>query len=458
MGTRILIYGLNYRPEPIGVGRYTGELAEFLDRRGHKVSVITSPPHYPGWKVRGDYKNRVSHEVLNNVDVFRVPVFLTKGVGGLRRIMFILSFALMSCLPLLVYLVLNRPRVVLCVEPSLMSAPFALALCKILKIRIVLQVQDLEIEAALATGQIGGGWVRRLAEGFARRVRSSFDQVITISNRMSAELEACGVPAEKIVVVRNWIKPTLFSAQVTDFDYRAKFNIGDHQKVFLYSGNVGKKQGLHEFLAAAESLQDDFRYVFVISGEGPEKSVLERRFGSLQNVRFGDLVPEEELAPFLRFADVHIVCQLAGTGDFVLPSKIGPILASGGKILVASQDDTELHWFLGDRARFASIEDASSIVNGIRLSIEAPDLTYEARIQLAHTLSADVILPTFEDVLFGGALSIRGIEIPSPAGTQDLRSAPAQHAAGMTHPGQRARPWGRLSPANGSVDGTSDAA
>ena len=48
---RVLIHGMNYTPELIGVGRYTGELAEYLATEGHEVEVITTAPHYPGWHV-----------------------------------------------------------------------------------------------------------------------------------------------------------------------------------------------------------------------------------------------------------------------------------------------------------------------------------------------------------------------------------------------------------------------
>jgi colanic acid biosynthesis glycosyl transferase WcaI len=48
---RILIHGINFWPELIGVGRFTGELADYFADRGHQVEVITTVPHYPGWYV-----------------------------------------------------------------------------------------------------------------------------------------------------------------------------------------------------------------------------------------------------------------------------------------------------------------------------------------------------------------------------------------------------------------------
>ena len=41
---KILIHGINFHPELIGVGKYTGELAEWLAGRGHNVRVVTAAP------------------------------------------------------------------------------------------------------------------------------------------------------------------------------------------------------------------------------------------------------------------------------------------------------------------------------------------------------------------------------------------------------------------------------
>ena len=39
---RVLIHGINYAPELIGVGRYTSDFAEYLAEQGHAVEVVTA--------------------------------------------------------------------------------------------------------------------------------------------------------------------------------------------------------------------------------------------------------------------------------------------------------------------------------------------------------------------------------------------------------------------------------
>ena len=52
---RILIHGINFSPELTGIGKYTGEMAEWLAAQGHEVRVVTAPPYYPQWKVADGY-------------------------------------------------------------------------------------------------------------------------------------------------------------------------------------------------------------------------------------------------------------------------------------------------------------------------------------------------------------------------------------------------------------------
>jgi colanic acid biosynthesis glycosyl transferase WcaI len=55
---RILIHSINYAPEVIGVGKYNGEMAEWLANRDYEVRVVTAPPYYPAWRVGEGYSAR----------------------------------------------------------------------------------------------------------------------------------------------------------------------------------------------------------------------------------------------------------------------------------------------------------------------------------------------------------------------------------------------------------------
>ena len=61
---KILVYGINYSPELTGIGKYTGEMVEWMAEQGHDVRVITAPPYYPEWQVGARYSGRLALPVV----------------------------------------------------------------------------------------------------------------------------------------------------------------------------------------------------------------------------------------------------------------------------------------------------------------------------------------------------------------------------------------------------------
>jgi colanic acid biosynthesis glycosyl transferase WcaI len=104
----ILVYGMNYAPECIGVGRYTGDIGNFLNANGHHVRVVAAPPHYPEWVVNESYPTwSYTLEFLDGVAIVRCPIFLMKKIRGIGRLLAPLSFALSSA-PVVVWSILRR--------------------------------------------------------------------------------------------------------------------------------------------------------------------------------------------------------------------------------------------------------------------------------------------------------------------------------------------------------------
>ena len=98
---KILIYGLNYAPEPVGIGKYSGELGPWLAARGHHVRVITAPPYFPGWRVSAPHRNGYCLKHREGVRVRRCPLWVPRRPSGLTRLLHLASFALSSLGPLL---------------------------------------------------------------------------------------------------------------------------------------------------------------------------------------------------------------------------------------------------------------------------------------------------------------------------------------------------------------------
>lgn len=394
-GYRIIIYGMNYAPEIAGVGKYTGELAEYFAAAGADVAVITTPPHYPGWAVREGYRNRFKSTEENGVYVRRTPLLLRRKMVGLWRMLAPLSFAITSAPIILIEVMRRRPHIVFCVEPTLFAAPVAQLGAWLTGAKIVLHVQDLEIDAAFAVGHLESrAWLKKVAYAFERATLRRFSKVITISDRMAERLVNKGIASERLAVVRNWVDLEHIYPLSVESRYRAKLGFTRHDFVVLYSGNIGAKQGLDVLLDAAERLESERNIHFVVAGEGPLRHELQGRYGHLPNLRFLPFQPYAELNEFLNMADLHALPQEKGAADLVLPSKLGGMLASGKPVIVTAADGTELAEFLKDAAVITPPGDAQRLAEGIKLvQTKKPKTTTQK--ELAKSLGKKQILAEF---------------------------------------------------------------
>src|SRR5262245_53905754 len=121
---RLLVVGLNYAPEMVGIAVYTTGMAEALAAEGHEVRVLAGQPYYPAWRIRDGHNAwSFTNERRNGVAVTRVPHYIPGNPTGAKRLLHHASFALATLLPALWQGIVWRPDVVVAVAPSLVAAP-----------------------------------------------------------------------------------------------------------------------------------------------------------------------------------------------------------------------------------------------------------------------------------------------------------------------------------------------
>ena len=118
---KILIIGINYSPELTGIGKYTGEMVEYLAEMGHEIRVVTAPPYYPHWKVFAGYSGwKYKLEREKGITIYRCPLWVPERPKGLSRIIHLSSFAL-SCLPPLLLQLVWKPQIVISIAPAILA-------------------------------------------------------------------------------------------------------------------------------------------------------------------------------------------------------------------------------------------------------------------------------------------------------------------------------------------------
>lgn len=340
---KILILGLNYAPECIGISVYTTGLAEALAAAGHQVKVIAGVPYYPQWQVFDDPECAWTQPTLENgVSIQRVRHYVPRRASGSGRLLHHLSFAASAFVPSLLAAYRFRPDMVFTVAPSLVAAPVARLAAMVSGARSWLHIQDFELDAATATALLRrGGLAERVGSAVERAVLRWFDTVSTISPQMCQRLAEKGVAPDKIVHLRNWADLAGVQPLNEPSSYRAEWNITTPH-VALYSGSIGVKQGMDTLLETARCLSRREDLTFVVCGEGPGRRALEEAAAGLPRVQFHDLQPTEKLGQLLGLATVHLLPQSAEVADLMLPSKLTNMLASGRPIVATAAEGSGL--------------------------------------------------------------------------------------------------------------------
>lgn len=338
---RVLIVGLNYAPEQVGIGPYTAGVAGALIAAGREVEVITAKPYYPGWRTDPGFGAGWRRADQHGVRIMRCPIYVPRHPTGAKRLLHHLSFAAAAMVPSLTA-ARRRPDVVLAVAPSLLSVPVAWLAAKLARAPFWIHVQDFEVEAAFATGLIARrGWLSRVMLAIENRLLRSADLISTISPQMVAKLVAKGVDADRVRELRNWAEdawtPTADGAQT----YRAQWKL-QHRHVALYSGNIAAKQGIGLLIDTARELAHRADIAFVICGDGPNRAALAEAAAGLANVHLHPLQPAERMGDLLALASVHLLPQLPDAADLVLPSKLANMLCSGRPVIATAAPGTGL--------------------------------------------------------------------------------------------------------------------
>ncbi len=408
---RILIYGLNTAPEPTGTGKYTGEAAAWLARRGHEVRVVAAPPYYPAWRVADGYRGFAwRRERRDGVAIRRCPLYVPARPRGATRVLHLASFALSSLPVALAEARAFRPAVLLAVAPTLAAAPGALLAARLGGGRSWLHVQDFEIDAASALGLLAGGIGRRAA-ALERRILAGFDHVSSITRAMCRRLADKGVEEERISLLPNWVDCTTIRPLSEPSPLRAELGLPAEAVVALYAGNLGEKQGVETLSELGKALPPETPVHLVIAGEGAARARLAAELGARPRIRLLPLQPADRLNDLLNLADVHLLPQRADAADLVMPSKLSGMLASGRPVVAGAAPGTELAQAIAGCGIVVPPGDGGALRSAVEALARDPQRRFAlgraARLRALAEWDRAAILAAFEERLIGLADSRR---------------------------------------------------
>lgn len=423
---RILLLGGNYFPEPTGIGKYNGELMMELSSLGYECAVVTTYPYYPFWKVQQNYAHKsswFSKEVVASdhalVKIYRCPHYVPQKPSSVKRILSDFSFFLSAFIQLFFLLFKKKYDVVITVVPPFQLGLLGLVYKWVKGAKLVYHIQDMQIDAAKELGMIRSNSMLKLMFGLEKFILKHSDYVSSISEGMIRKIESkC---RNEVLFFPNWADTKFFYPLFQKDKLKKKFSFSANDKIILYSGAIGEKQGLEMLLDVAEMVKrEDVK--FVICGSGPYKETLIKIASQkkLNNVCFLPVQSKEDFNEFLNIADVHLVLQKSGANDLVMPSKLTTILSVGGLALITAPAGSSLFNLVAKHKVGIVIdpENKTALLSGILCAVanNHSEIELNARAFAEKYLAIDNIIGGFLEKISIPS-NHKGNVVPLPAAT-----------------------------------------
>jgi glycosyltransferase involved in cell wall biosynthesis len=355
---KVLLISQYFPPEIGATQSRMQAFAEYLAHRGHDVTVVAEFPNHPFGVIPDDYRGRlVEDDRSNPYRVLRVWVRASAEKTQMTRLSFYTSFMVMAAA---VAPRAGRPDVVLATTPPLFTGLAGLAIARMMRVPLVLDVRDLWPAAATSLRQISPGLSTDAAELIERRLYRAAAAVVAVTQPFCEHIDSIRQKPPRTTLIPNGTLEHFFAENGSD-----RLGVGDDRFLVTFAGTHGIAQALPSALDAAERLSGDADFAFV--GEGPVKHAIanQARERKLANVHFHPQVPLEEITPILRASDALLVTLSSHpTFEQFVPSKLTDFMAVGRPILLAAA---------GESARLVE-----SVGAGVVVPPEDPDALADA--------------------------------------------------------------------------------
>lgn len=354
-----------------------GAICKNLMAKGHKITIITSFPHYrkgrsetwDGYRGKLFEKTTWEGATLIRSYVF-APVFKNSKFGLFYRALNFISFNI-SCIMAGIFLTGKQDVVFAPSSPPLTNGICAHVIARLKKIPMIYNVQDLYPDMAINVGVVQNEIIikiLRLAENF---VYKKAKKVLVISRAMEKNLLSKKASKDKIKIISNFVDTTFIKPMDKKNEFSLKFRL-NKKFVVMYAGNMGFYYGMEFVVETAELLAKytEIIFSFVSRGEYKDKIMSLCKSKNLKNVIFPPQQPEQMVPCIWATADISLVTTKKGLSTDTVPSKIFSIMASGRPIIAVMDEGCET-WNLVKQAKC-----------GMCVPPENPDLLAQAILSL----------------------------------------------------------------------------
>ncbi len=332
-----ILYISQYFPPEIGATQTRAfEMAAALKRMGHDVTVLTEFPNHPRGVIPEKYGGlKVAHETYAGLDVVRTWVYARSEKDFKARILFYLSFCYMAIAEGLK--LKKRWDIVYATSPPLFVGVSGYVISLLRRATFVMEVRDLWPESAVILGELSNPLLIRLSEALERFLYHRARRIVGVTKGIIQGLSERGVAEKKIRFIPNGANVELYVPGARDSSVLQEASLPPSSFAVMYTGLHGLMHGLDYVIRTARSLRDEKEIQFVFIGDGVRKAHLIELAGRLHldNVRFMDARPENDLPRYIRTFDAGLVTTRKL--DFcrgTLPVKLFSYMACGKPVIL----------------------------------------------------------------------------------------------------------------------------
>lgn len=375
--SQVLLVTTNYWPEPTGIAVYMTDLAEMLKGDGFEVSVLTSLPHYPWWKIPREFAHLTEgvaqHE---SVEVIRAKHLIPPKMNALVRIRFEISlwWNLRSVSKRLVD---NDFDAVIACIPTVAAGIVGKRIAMKLSVPFGLIVQDLSGAGAKQSGLKGGALISKIALAVEGLLLKAADAMVVVSPAMRKVILGLGIEATLVTQIMNYSARNIMN--INRDSARANLGWTSDDFVVIHTGNMGAKQNLENVVESAKLLGRDVNIKIYLVGHGNQEVKLKRLCESIENIDVLPAVADDQYSALLSAADLLLVNERSTQLEMSLPSKLTSYLLSGRPVIAAVPKNGATWNFLEGIAELVEAGKPSLLAKAIRELSQDP----EKRIDLA---------------------------------------------------------------------------
>jgi len=316
--------------EPGGTRHH--EMAQYLAERGHQVTVIASPVSYMTGNVPDKSMNVDQVNLHAKVKILRTYTYPALHRSFVHRVFSFLSFMISS---LWAGLRVKDVDLVWGTSPPIFQGLTAWALARIKGAAFLFEVRDLWPAFAIQVGVLQNPILISASLWLERSLYRHADKVVVNSPGFIAHVRTHG--AKTVELVPNGSDIDMFDPNAIGESFRQRHGL-EGKFVALYAGAHGMSNDLGVLLQAANLLDDHPEITVVLLGDGKEKPALQEdaRRENLQNVRFINPLPKNEMPEALAAADVCIaILKPIPLYATVYPNKVFDYMAAGRPVVLA---------------------------------------------------------------------------------------------------------------------------